>query len=202
MNAQAEFQSRRTEVDEYLAHLSSMEGGGQVSVTLMNTMKSSALLMIYNNIESTMSNLLQDLFDHLESSNATFDSLNQVMRQVVLSQVKRGSPKLIVERMNAPLGFVAACFDKTGVFSGNLDSKVIRETLRELGVAGFEKHKEKVLLKVKNERNSLAHGNKSFSDCGKNYSTNDLVEIQHKTCAALEKVVRDIESFLTTESYR
>jgi len=201
LNADAEFRSRKTEVDEYLVHLQAMEQGTQVSVTLMNTMKSSALLMIYNIVESTMSNLLQDLFDHLESSNTTFDTLNQSMRQVVLTSIKRGSPKSIVERMKLPMGFVLACFEKTDAFSGNLDSKVIRETLRELGVAGAEKHREKALLTVKAERNSLAHGNTSFSDCGKKYTVNDLTDIQQKTCVALEKVIQDLENFLTAKAY-
>lgn len=46
LNAEAEFQSRRTEVDEYLFYLQGLEQASQVSVTLMNTMKSSALLMM------------------------------------------------------------------------------------------------------------------------------------------------------------
>lgn len=201
LNAHSEFLSRKREVDEYLTHLLEMEQAPQASVTLMNTMKSSALLMAYNIVESTMSNLLQDIFDHLESSKTSFDALSRPMKRTVLGHVKKGSPKLIVDRMDAPLGFVLACFDKNECFSGNLDSKVIRDTLRELGVTGADRHKEQALLKVKNERNSLAHGNKSFSDCGKNYTVRELAEIHRKTCQALERVIQDLEAFLSSKAY-
>lgn len=201
LNSQAEFGSRRSEVEEYLAYLRELENRPQLSVTLMNTMKSSALLMMYNIVESTMSNLLQDLFDSMEVSQVRFETLSRNMREVVLGNIRRGSSKAILERMDASSGFVLACFERTDAFSGNLDAKVIRATLSSLGIQGHEKHKEGKLLIVKNERNSLAHGSKSFSDCGKSYSVVSLIEINQKVCGALEAVIKDVTVFLDSKAY-
>lgn len=202
LNSKAEFDSRRNEVDEYLAHLlaMNMQVGG-ASATLMNTMKSSALLMIYNIVESTMTNLIQDIFDHLQSQNVTFDSLTDNMKELVLGYAKKSSPKAMVARINTPLGLVAACFDRTTAFSGNLDSKVIRETLKNIGVRAQSTYSEESLLTVKTERNHLAHGNKSFSACGRDYTVNQLLDFQKKTCLVLDKVILDITRFLNTRAY-
>ena len=148
-----------------------------------------------------MANLMQDLFDHIELSKTSFDALNQRMKEVVLGQIKRGSPRLIVKKMNTSASLTFACFEKSEIFSGNLDAKAIREKLREIGVAGCEKYKERALLTVKTERNNLAHGNKFFSDCGKDYTVKELSNFQNKTCSTLEKVIKDLEQFMASKSY-
>lgn len=200
--AQSEFERREQEVAEYIAHLETLEQQVGLSPTLMNTMKSSALLMIYNIVESTMTNLVQDLFDHLQAQNVPFDSLNDTMKTLVLSYTKRRNPTTLVSKMTASaINLVVACFDRSDVFSGNLDCAKIRETLNEVGIKSQHTYKEPALRKVKDERNELAHGNKSFSDCGKTYTAKQLREYHIKTTAMLRRVIGDFENFLNTKAY-
>ncbi|HEY4080127.1 MAG TPA: MAE_28990/MAE_18760 family HEPN-like nuclease [Burkholderiaceae bacterium] len=202
LNAAAEFDRRNLEIDEYLAHLELLEKSSGTSVTLINTMKSSALLMTYNVIESTMTNLLQDVFDHLQAQNIGFDSLNDKMKELVLSFAKRHSPSKLVEKMKAQaLDIVIACFDRSDVFSGNLDAREIRDTMKRLGIKTTHAYTEAALLNVKTERNNLAHGSKSFSDCGKSYTAGQLRDIHKKTIGLLGKAIIDFESFLNAQAY-
>jgi hypothetical protein len=202
LSAHAEFTRRVVEIDEYVAHLESLELSTGFPVSLMNTMKSSALLMIYNVVESTMTNLLQDVFDHLHTRNVSFDSLNNKMKTLVLSYSKRRNSATLVEKMGvSAMNLVVACFERTDVFSGNLDCRKIRDTLKEVGVSSQHSYSEKALAIIKAERNDLAHGTKSFSDCGKNYSAKQLRELHGKSKIILERVIDDFERFLTAGDY-
>lgn len=202
LNAQSEFDRRCLEVDEYVTHLEALEKLTGMSVTLMNTMKSSALLMIYNIVESTMTNLMQDIFDKLHAESVSFDSLNGVMKTLVLGYTRRRNPKALVEKMlQLQADLSVACFDRTDIFSGNLDARKIKETLRELGIASRHTYTEAALLTVKTERNDLAHGIKSFSDCGRTYSATQLREMHDKTVTLLRKVISDFENFLNTKAF-
>ena len=135
LTAQFEFDRRKTEIDDYISHLKTLEDKSGLSIPLMNTMKSSALLMMYNIVESTMTNLVQDLFDHLHKNNVAFDSLNDIMKTLVLTYSKKHNPEKLVQKMRGDgLSLVMACFDRSNLFSGNLDCKKIRETLKEVGI--------------------------------------------------------------------
>jgi hypothetical protein len=200
--AEIEFQRRDAEVDEYIQHLIALEASTGFSVSLANTMKSSALLMIYNLIESTMTNILQDVFDHLHTGKVSFDQLNTAMKRLVLSYAKKRNPASLVTRMEQDtLTLVVACFDRSELFSGNLDCQVIRETLKEIGVPTKHAYREPALLTVKTERNELAHGTKSFGDCGRNYTARQLNEFHQKTKVILQRVILDFDSFLEEKAY-
>jgi len=202
LNAQSEFDRRKIEVDEYISHLEMLNQQLGFSPSLMNTMKSSALLMMYNIVESTMTNLLQDVFDHLESKKISFDSLNSTMKVLVLVYSKKRNPATLVEKMNkSTLNLVVACFDRSELFSGNLDCKKIRETLKDIGVQTQHTYREGALLQVKTERNDLAHGIKSFADCGKAYTTQQLRDFHTRTTGTLTRVIQDFETFLNAKAY-
>lgn len=202
LSAEAEFQKRDKEIDEFVGHLNSLEKQVGFPTSLINTMKSSALLMIYNSVESTMTSLLQDVFDHLEGNSVNFDALNDTMKTLVLTYSKRRNPEKLVAKMSASaLTLVVACFDRTDLFSGNIDCRKIREALKELGVSTKHTYRENALLKVKEERNDLAHGTKSFADCGKNYSASQLLDLHVKTSKVLNQVIDDFKTFLNAKAY-
>jgi len=202
LSAHVEFERREKEIDEYIAYLEKLEREAGFSVTLINTMKSSTLLMIYNMVESTMTNLLQDVFDHMDAAQIDFSSLNDTMKTVILTYAKRRNPEKLVEKMGASAtNLVVASFDRSDLFSGNIDCKKIVDTLGELGIQSRQRYKEPAFLTVKTERNHLAHGHKSFSDCGRTYSMADLRLCHTKVKSILTKVANDFETFLTSASY-
>jgi len=202
MNSEVEFNRRKIEIEEYLFHLHDQETQIGISVTLMNTMKSSALIMLYNLVESTMTNILQDVFDHLESKEIDFVALNEPMKELILQYCKKKNPRKIVGKMTSEnVSMVVASFDRSDVFSGNIDAKIIRETLKSFGVKLNGNYDEPTLLTVKKERNDLAHGELSFSDCGKKYSAKDLTDYHSKTCTILNRAISDFNNYLALGDY-
>nr|WP_314547638.1 MAE_28990/MAE_18760 family HEPN-like nuclease [uncultured Massilia sp.] len=202
-SARAEFERRVSEIEEYIDYLERLEKLGGISVTLMNTMKSSALLMMYNLVESTMTNAMQDIFDHIKSTNTDFNSLTDKMKEVVLNMTRKRSAADVVKKMSEDaMTLAVACFDRIGLFSGNIDTRKISDTARDIGLKPKKGYSEAALLTIKDERNNLAHGTKSFSDCGKDYAATDLRYSYEKVKALLLKVILDFEVYLQNKSYR
>lgn len=202
LNAKIEFDRRNFEVNEYLQYLTSLEENLGLSASLMNTMKSSALLMLYNIIESTMTDLMQDIFDHYATVNVSFDSLNEKMKTLILAYSKRRKPSSLVSKMlDSNINLVIACFERADIFSGNVDCQKIRETMNEIGIASTNAYSEIALLTVKTERNGLAHGSKSFADCGRTYTTADLKDLHFKIDKILDNVIVDFEKFIVDKAY-
>lgn len=202
MAARAEFEKRRAEIDEYLAHLQQQENQTGLSPTLINTMKSSALIMIYNMIESTMANLIQDVFDNIEKQAIDFNGLNDKMKILVLKNCKqRNSEKIVTAISTNKNTLPIASFEKNEVFSGNVDCNEIRNTFKALGIKVRHRYNEPALLSIKTERNSLAHGDSSFSDCGKKYTAAALVDNHTKTCGILANAISDFDNFIQTRAY-
>lgn len=201
--AATEFARRDAEINEFLAHLQTIEAQTGLPPSLLNTMKASAVLMLYNQVESTMTNILQEVFDHLEANAVDFTALNDNMKSVVLSYAKSHNPDTLVKTMSSfTKSLVVACFDKTRLFSGNVDSRRIKDTLTEYGVGfGSKKYSEAALLRIKTERNSLAHGHVSFADSGKSFSVKDIQDLHAKTSKVLAHALTDFSAFLSSKSY-
>ncbi|CAM5794992.1 MAE_28990/MAE_18760 family HEPN-like nuclease [Rhizobacter fulvus] len=201
--ADTEFKRRNTEIVEFLAHLQTIEIQTGLPPSLLNTMKASAVLMLYNQVESTMTNILQEVFDHFEAHAVDFDDLNDKMKSVVLSYAKSHKPSTLVGAMSSlTKTLVVASFDRTTLFSGNVDARRIRDTLADYGVIfGAKKYSGDALLRIKAERNNLAHGNVSFADSGKTFSMKDIQDLHEKTSKVLANALTDFSLFISNRNY-
>ena len=116
--AKADFDRRLQEIEDYIKYLESLEKVIGISVNLMATMKASTLLMLYNLVESTMTNIVQAVFDHFRQKSVGFNSMNDVMKAMVLKNVKKRSAVPLVEKMRTKaLDVAIASFDRADVFN-------------------------------------------------------------------------------------
>lgn len=149
-----------------------------------------------------MTNIVQAVFDHLRQKNVGLNSMNDVMKAMVMSNIKKRNPTTLVEKMRAQgLDVAIASFDRTTVFSGNVDSQKMHDTFSEFGIAKKGLVREPVLLEIKKARNDLAHGAKSFADAGKIYTANDLRSKHVKVRRSLERALATFDVFVTTSAY-
>lgn len=201
-NATADFNRRLVEIEEYIAHLELMEQQIGISPTLMSTMKASAVLMIYNMTESTMTNIAEAVFDHLRQNNIGLSSLNDTMKTLVIKNIKQRNPKKLVEKMrSSSLDISIASFERSEVYSGNVDSQKIRDTLAEFGVIRPGNFNEDALHEIKIARNDLAHGTKSFSDAGRDYTAQDLKIKLTKVERLLRRALSTYQNYIQTRAY-
>ena len=88
--------------------------------------------------------------------------------------------------------------------SGSLDAQKIREIAKIFGFSETTKKAKRGgadLLIVKTQRNSLAHGVSTFSDCGRRYDINDLERIKDDVIFFLEDIIKNINSYIEAKEY-
>src|SRR5690606_28973860 len=98
------------------------------------------------------------------------------------------------------------CFPEDDVqpTSGNVDARWIRALASCYGFSadcGPTARNGADLLKVKDRRNGLAHGNYTFADCGKDFATLEVKGIAESTISYLADVVNNVSQFLANREF-
>ncbi len=85
------------------------------------------------------------------------------------------------------------------LFSGDLDARKIKVITKKLGIP-IKTTKGETLLKIKNIRNKLAHGEKSYTTVARNYTIEDIIKMKEDEKAFLESTIKEYEKFLLSLS--
>ncbi|TXE00470.1 hypothetical protein FUT89_02485 [Ralstonia pseudosolanacearum] len=165
-------------------------------------MKAAAMLLLYNLVESTMTNAVEAIFDELQRRKVAFDSLSMDLKVAVLANVRSVNADKLTARLVAITTDIIGCtFDKAKVFNGNVDSKKIREKLMEYGVRTTNAYAEERLHAIMVARNRLAHGAESFGDYGKDLTAGELIRDYERVSTLLVSVLNDVEEFINRRHY-
>jgi hypothetical protein len=226
-NCLNDFNIRKKEVDEYCNFLEFLEKGDKVRIfhknkrkdeknlkitDLQKTLKANLMLLLYNLVESTVRNLLIQIYDELKTKKIDFDILIPTFRKKIIKQLEECN----IEELEK--GFVMISNDIVTIpfhlnqdkilqkmISGNVDAKKIRELGKTFGFS-TPTHSQNIhgedLLKIKNYRNELAHGSQSFNDIGKNLTVPEIIEIKKRTFSYLEQLIKNIETYLQGQKYK
>jgi hypothetical protein len=211
-----DFRTRSSEVDVYFdfvialaerAVLLQAAPGQNPTINLANdellkTLKASCYLLLYNLVESTMRNAVEAIFDELRTTRTSFDACRLELKIEVLKNFrKRNSDSLLTKLAAIASDVVHETFVASEAFSGNLDGRAIRETARRYGFAQPTGSQFHLLLTVKNARNDLAHGVKSFVEVGRDATPDDLKDAKAQTIDILNQTLTNIENYLTGQLY-
>lgn len=164
-------------------------------------LKSSLMLMIYNMVEGTMSNLLMEYFDYIHAKNISINSLSNELQHTIQLYLERKKSKSNDKENSSGIAFELSYSEITKylkLFSGNLDSRSIRKVCKRVGVDLADNIKEPVLLVVKNNRNKLAHGETRFNNTCQDITLDEIEEICNKTQEYLHKVIDEYERCLNS----
>jgi hypothetical protein len=220
--------SRRKEVTGYLRFLekaletnAKVQSNGTASLPLelglTHTLKANSYLLLYNTIEAVMSQLLAEIHAEIKASTATLDDLNPNLYLEVIRKIK-GGEESIADTFAHPSGrpFVDYWLrdyekrvqsNRNPHFSGNIDGMRIKTIGLKYGFATGDdtvdaKLTHVALQKAKNHRNTLAHGEKSFIELGRDLSYAQIRDDAVATLRTLNTIRLVVEGFLTTASYR
>lgn len=167
-------------------------------------LKSSLMLMLYNAVEGTMSNLLTELFDNIISRKLSIDNLPENLQKTIYKfHLKKIGDKVTMLRDFSTYDNIDICnvsyleINKyLKLFSGNLDSRSIKDVSSMLGIVLSDKIDEPALLRVKNIRNKLAHGETKFSNTCQDITLEELEKLCDKVKKYLKTVIDQYETFL------
>lgn len=217
----ADFNIRVQEINKYFLFLDALVNERMKLVTLEDgierkirgidsdlakTLKANGFLLLYNLVESSMTNAIEAIFDELKERKIPFDSVRTEIKKVVLQNFKNRSPDDIHTKMtDISIDIITAGFRRRELFSGNIDRKEINKTARKYGFSCDTnyletKHGDNLYGVMKN-RNDLAHGNKSFSEIGKSTSIEDLLKVKEEVIAYVAQILNNIENYLVAQEY-
>ena len=124
----------------------------------------------------------------------------------MLYNFKNRSPENVHSRItDISTDIIKAGFNRRKLFSGNVNREQITKTAREYGFSydtdhAKTKHGENLDAVMEN-RNDLAHGNKSFADVGKEVTIEDILQIKDEVVEYLRQILINIENYLENQEY-
>lgn len=216
IRVQSDFKERKAEIEAYFTFVKYLDEGNMFltqpnsldlaytakdQADLIRTFKASSFLLLYNLMESTVSNAIEAIFDEFSKRGTTFDSCCETVRKVILGNLKQHELTKILPKLNClSVDVMTETFLKDKIVSGNVDARKIKEFADEYGFA-HPKLDGALLLTVKTSRNDLAHGSKSFAEVGRDYSVPQIINIKDKVIQYLEAMLSNVATYITEQHY-
>ena len=172
---------------------------------IFKSLKSNVILMMYNLIESTVRITMNAYYDEFNDKKLSYKSLVEEIKKTWIKQslgmVKNGdsiqkSIYQIIELAVEEESTVEISFEHF-TLSGNADLREIKEIMRNHGIEYDEKNFKTFggsLKSIKDMRNSLAHGNVSFQDNGRELTISELKDYQSQTYQCLNYFMDTVEN--------
>ncbi len=202
----------------------------QFDQELSKILKSNAILLYYNLIEGTINLVLNEFFDKINKERSNYNLMTLSIKKIwlkykhrsfgsgrfknddyilstiesIINEIIQISPKSVSD---SELGhrmvhnYEAYCKEtKSTDISGNLDAREIRSIFSLYGLPEIDRRCDP-MLKVKNKRNSLAHGNETFAEVGSNFTIDDLYRMKTEIINFLENILDEVDTFLINKKY-
>lgn len=220
------FRDRSREVDEYINFVVSISEFGKkyvidddphhkmdlvpINRELEKVLRANAVLLIYNLVESTLTNAIDAIHQVVEIDEVNFDNLSRNMRNISVAHFKRSVKNGHEEILDSPDSIQVAIsrmgYDKMKLFSGNVDCEIVYETSKRYGfmVPDPNKKGRKIrnnLKLVKDKRNALAHGRSSFEECGQGISVDEIKKIHKESIVYLRAVLYFVMKYIRNNEY-
>ncbi len=209
-------------IDEYPSHHfnAKIAEGQEINMILgsdqIKILKSNCFLLLYNIIEGTVNRSLVYMIDSINEYDEILknkDVINEIkeiwFKSSLLTNSTKGDDRKIAEHIetfiNAKIDIKLVQFrkeNKSYFGSSNLTDIIIaEELLPKLGIYSMPVREAKI-EEIKNIRNDLAHGNKSFTEIGSTKTFRDIKIYKNKIFKFLEKYIEIIDKYVEEETYK
>jgi MAE_28990/MAE_18760-like HEPN len=181
---------------------------------LVKILKANAFLLLYNLVESSIREGITYIYDSVRNDRLTYKELRDELRQIWIqeevnpeaSRLPDSTVKIVRGMVEAVIADGLVLFDPDLIpVSGNLDARKVRELAGRYGFAHTTHRRTKggeVLLRVKTERNNLAHGQTSFVECGRDLTYSTLKMTKTQLVLYVSNILRNIDSYVGQKAYK
>ncbi len=210
------FQERKEEVKKFLDFLELLVNRRPVfkvndeeisiEISLTHILKAQGYLILYNLVESTIANTVSSVHYDLCQKNISFEQLSNNLQKKLLQQLcKEGFSSIVPIDSTSSLSneIIKNSYNKKVLFSGNIDRLFITKLSHSYGFEIANTNHEitghgNFMTQVKQQRNNLAHGNISFTECGRDTSTDELLKAFEQIPNFLEIFMNNVEDMLSS----
>lgn len=189
----------------------------QINTSKVDTLRSTTYLLLYNLIESTVYNSVISVFDEISDKGLKyFDIVEDVQKYWLNNLYKHDDKKKKETIIETIMNVAIQIFNDTIVlasneinYGGSLDAKMIFATAKSMRIdVGnvrriYDENKHGQTLKeIKQKRNWLAHGEKSFIEVGSTSSFGQLEEAKSNVFDFLSEFISAVESYIASQQYK
>lgn len=177
------------------------------SVVRAAILKSAHILVLYNVIEATATEILERI--HEAISKEKYSDLSPEIRKLWAEYFFcKQSEKKRFDSLEATMGG-KTCFpqlndflDHINLYSGNLDARAINGVLKKYGIGVLATANQHKLLEIKNKRNRIAHGEEMFKEACRHLTITELRSFQDACFDAIENVLDQASVYISTKKYK
>jgi RiboL-PSP-HEPN len=206
ISARADVSEKRQEAQVLLDLVTELCGRPD-SVVRTAIMKSAHMLLLYNAIESSVTNVLEQVHDTL--GREKYSDLRPEIRRLWTEYFfQRHAEKTRFDHLEATVRGDAKFprlsdfLDHVNLFSGNLDGRAISELLTKYGIGALTTPDRAKLLDIKSKRNKIAHGEEMFKEACRNFTVSDMEGYQTACFNALESILDQADIYLKEMRYK
>ncbi len=220
----SDFDTRVKEIDEYYKLLNTIINEGAklyypskqthktklVDEELIKVMKANCFLLLYNLIESSVKSSITEIYDAITNECVKYEDVTDNIRRLWIREKydnfnDKKNDFVFNSIENIANDSIQIFFNSDRSISGNLDGRKIRQFSAEYGFSNNTHHKAKngeKLHLVKTQRNNLAHGSISFSECGRQYTYDDLNQTKKQVYIYLRGILKNIEKYIGQRHFK
>lgn len=170
-----ELKKRDEDIDMLYNYLTSSEDND-----ICNILKANIFIMLYNKVEFFFRELIFSIYDEIHDQKISFFDLKPHVQNIISGYLfPKGIPK------DKKHGIIKNLFEDkfqyykpepTDIANGNIDEDNFNKILKTYQISDVNFYVEGniKLSTLKDIRNTLAHGEKSFSEIGRSYSVTQL----------------------------
>jgi hypothetical protein len=207
ITVRSEYSQRKNEYSLYKSFITQTNIKSNIELIL----KSSMYLIAYNTIESTVHSLLSEINEAIKQENIPYARLNDQIKKTIQQYHLVGKQNFACDDVKAVFISISnnqpiiidteIIIKKLKLFSGDLDHRKIQEVFKNYGVTGIIGRHSVDMLKIKNTRNRLAHGEISYSDCCRNELVSETIVSVENSQKYLDTLISSVDIYINKKEY-
>lgn len=217
-----EFEKRLKEVDLYFTALAPLDDCTcciesksiqgvinrlPIDPELNKILKANGFILLYNLIEATIRNTIRAISDKINDEGVTYQDFSENLKRLWVNhnfkEVDKHTDRheFVAPILHKLVNNQFLKFEEESVsISGNIDAKKVRDLAKRIGYK--EPKNGRQLVTIKEKRNQLAHGDKTFAEIGRDYTVKELLEIKKSLKAFIEEVLDNVQDYIDSKGYK
>jgi hypothetical protein len=219
-----DFEKRTKEINLYFKHLQLLDIENakiylenrprkkyfKANIELIKVLKANTFLLLYNLVESSIKQSITEIYDSITNDNLTYDEVIDEIKKIYIKENHASFKNLGIDNIFRTINSLSTeiidiQFNSDKIISGNIDGRKVREFAAIYGFSDrshIRANNGNKLHIVKLQRNNLAHGNVSFAECGRTYSTEEIEIIKNEVILFLRSILKNIDKFIDSKKYK
>ncbi|MBD5657251.1 MAG: hypothetical protein IAI50_19035 [Candidatus Eremiobacteraeota bacterium] len=205
-----DFYERRRQAARYLRVIYAEQKrseGSRRGVESVNVLKAGFFLVLYNLVEAAARSSFESVQDQIKAEAVPFERLRESIRRSVVTGFKKyASPDRDHAMKDVSVDIVTGGLSIEDLFKGNVDARLLRGMCDRYGISTQTERSRtwngRDLLTIKENRNDLAHGLKTYDEVGRAYSTQDIARIYIRSSRYIESILLNVRTYLDASSFQ